>query len=191
MGTRLFVGNLAYSVTEQDLRDLFGSESIDVRSVRDLGSERYRTLGRLERKIRNARFDELAAAWIRAMAMNDREAVRAIGRQIDGEWLDATGAQRSEVRAHLAQYERAPILYGTPDATSGIGGGTGGPLVPLPLAQLIIAARNREAVGRTLFQRFESNAATLRVPTTGVATAAMACVLIDHALLQRAQCGRT
>lgn len=34
MGTRLFVGNLSYGVTEQDLKEAFGTEGIDVRSVR-------------------------------------------------------------------------------------------------------------------------------------------------------------
>lgn len=34
MGTRLFVGNLAYSVNEQDLRDTFTGEGIEVKSVR-------------------------------------------------------------------------------------------------------------------------------------------------------------
>jgi RNA recognition motif-containing protein len=34
MGTRLFVGNLSYSVTEQDLKAAFTGEGIDVRSVR-------------------------------------------------------------------------------------------------------------------------------------------------------------
>jgi RNA recognition motif-containing protein len=34
MGTRLFVGNLSYNVTEQELKEVFTSESIEVRSVR-------------------------------------------------------------------------------------------------------------------------------------------------------------
>jgi RNA recognition motif-containing protein len=34
MGTRLFVGNLSYNVTEQELKEVFVSEQIDVRSVR-------------------------------------------------------------------------------------------------------------------------------------------------------------
>lgn len=34
MGTRLFVGNLSYNVTEQELRDVFSSEGIELRSVR-------------------------------------------------------------------------------------------------------------------------------------------------------------
>ena len=34
MGTRLFVGNLSYNVTEQELKEVFVSESIEVRSVR-------------------------------------------------------------------------------------------------------------------------------------------------------------
>ena len=34
MGTRLFIGNLSYSVTEQELRETFTGEGIELRSVR-------------------------------------------------------------------------------------------------------------------------------------------------------------
>jgi hypothetical protein len=34
MGTRLFIGNLSYSVTEQELREAFTGEGIELRSVR-------------------------------------------------------------------------------------------------------------------------------------------------------------
>src|SRR3954468_20657069 len=34
MGTRLFVGNLSYNVNEQELKEAFTSEGIEVRSVR-------------------------------------------------------------------------------------------------------------------------------------------------------------
>src|SRR5215831_15523185 len=34
MGTRLFIGNLSYNVNEQELREAFSSEGIEVRSVR-------------------------------------------------------------------------------------------------------------------------------------------------------------
>jgi RNA recognition motif-containing protein len=34
MGTRLFVGNLSYNVNEQELKEVFQSEQIEVRSVR-------------------------------------------------------------------------------------------------------------------------------------------------------------
>ena len=34
MGTRLFVGNLSYNVSEQELKDAFVSENIEIRSVR-------------------------------------------------------------------------------------------------------------------------------------------------------------
>src|ERR1700749_4787172 len=34
MGTRLFIGNLSYNVNEQELRDAFTGEGIEVRSVR-------------------------------------------------------------------------------------------------------------------------------------------------------------
>src|SRR4051794_16272910 len=34
MGTRLFIGNLSYNVNEQELREAFAGEAIEVRSVR-------------------------------------------------------------------------------------------------------------------------------------------------------------
>src|SRR5215510_16134657 len=34
MGTRLFIGNLSYNVNEQELREAFSTEGIEVRSVR-------------------------------------------------------------------------------------------------------------------------------------------------------------
>src|SRR3954469_22365176 len=34
MGTRLFVGNLSYSVTEQDLKEAFLAEGVELRSVK-------------------------------------------------------------------------------------------------------------------------------------------------------------
>ena len=34
MGTRLFIGNLSYNVTEQELREAFTGDGIELRSVR-------------------------------------------------------------------------------------------------------------------------------------------------------------
>src|SRR4028118_1053078 len=34
MGTRLFVGNLSYNVTEQELKDAFAEEGVQLRSIR-------------------------------------------------------------------------------------------------------------------------------------------------------------
>src|SRR5664279_1102923 len=34
MGTRLFIGNLSYNVNEQELREAFAGEGIEVRSIR-------------------------------------------------------------------------------------------------------------------------------------------------------------
>ena len=34
MGTRLFIGNLSYNVTEQELREAFTGEGIELRNVR-------------------------------------------------------------------------------------------------------------------------------------------------------------
>jgi len=167
-------GRLPVDADGEEIRGGRGeSRLFDAREIRVIGNARYAELPKRDRAVRNARSDEAMAAWIRAVAANDRSAIREIGRQLDGEFLEASRTGQREIRAHLAQYERATVLYGTPDVTSGLGAGSGGPLVPLPLASLIINARNRQAVGRSIFQRFESNAATLRVPTGGVATAAM------------------
>ena len=126
----------------------------------DMQDMLYGGLGQPQRKVRNQRSDAGMQAWIIANRNNDREQMRRIGRELDAEFRRAGG-------------ERAGYLYGTPNATSGIGASGGGELVPLPLAALIVMARDRESVGRSLFQRFTSNANTLRVPTSGVATAAM------------------
>ncbi len=137
-------------------RGLFGHG--DVRMGTD---PLYLRMSKDQRDIRNPRADARMAAWLRAVRWNNMAEVMSIGRELDGEFMKARG-------------ERATTLYGTPDASSGLGGGTGGPLVPLPLANLIVLARNVRGRMRGISQIFSSNANTLRIPVSGVATAAMA-----------------
>jgi HK97 family phage major capsid protein len=115
----------------------------------------YRKLPEDQRQIRSPDADHWMAEWIRGVAGNDWSRVK---------------------KAHdkLREHFRASTLYGTPDTTSGIGDGTGAPLAPLPLANLVVLARDKAAKLRPLCTRFTSAGNTLRVPVSGVATAAMA-----------------
>jgi HK97 family phage major capsid protein len=123
--------------------------------VRDGSAPLYRKLPEEVREIRNPETDHWMAEFIRGVAGNDWGRMRKAS---------------DKLREHF----RASTLYGTPDTTSGIGDGTGAPLAPLPLANLVVLARDKAAKLRPMVQRFTSVSNTLRVPTSGVATAAMA-----------------
>jgi len=129
--------------------------------VSDLQDMLYRQLPADVRKVRNQLSDRGIQAWILARRRGNHSEMERLGRELDSEYRRAGG-------------ERAGYLYGTPNATSGIGAAGGGEIVPLPLAALMVLARDRESIGRALFQRFTSDANTLRIPASGVATAAMA-----------------
>src|SRR5689334_3514493 len=102
MGTRLYVGNLPYSVTELDLRDLFGGLGTvtDAKLVTDRETGRPRGFGFVE------------------MSTQD-EAQRAIaevnGRELDGRTLTVNEAQ-----------ERSGGGGGGGGGRGGGGGGRGG-----------------------------------------------------------------
>ncbi|MDQ4076525.1 MAG: RNA-binding protein [Chloroflexota bacterium] len=80
MGTKLYVGNLNYQTTEEDLRDLFGAigevESVSVVTDRDTG------------RPRGFAFVEMSS---------DREAQEAI-RQLDGKVVDERTIKVNEAR---------------------------------------------------------------------------------------------
>lgn len=118
-----------------------------------VGDARDRLYVRMDpeiRKYRNPRLDEQHAEWFRALVRNDRETL-----------------------ARFEMMERASLLEGTSTATSGLSPGTAGALIPLPLANLIITTRDREAVLRNRCTIFQSESKTLRVPKLGSATATM------------------
>lgn len=129
--------------------------------VRDPTTPLYRSLPEAVREIRNPEVDHYIARFMRAVARKDWALINEASDKAEDAYLRHAG-------------QRASTLYGTPDTTSGIGDGTGAPIVPLPLANLIVRARNAAAKIRSRAQIFTSAANTLRVPVTGVATAAMA-----------------
>jgi len=103
MGTRLYVGNLSYNVTEQDLRDVFadgGRNVVEVKIVMDRDTGRPRGFAFVEMGT-----DDEAAAVISNLS----------GRDIQGRAINV-----SEARA------RAPRSGGGGFGGGGGGGGYGG-----------------------------------------------------------------
>lgn len=115
----------------------------------------YRTLPTAEREFRKPETDHWIAEWLRGMATKDH-------------------ARFGRANDELFALERADTLEGTTTAGSGLSGGTGGALIPLPFSTLIVRARDKKAKIRQLAQRYTSDSLTLRVPVETVATAAMA-----------------
>jgi RNA recognition motif-containing protein len=103
MGTRLYVGNLSYNVTEPELKDVFGE---DGRSVKEVKVVLDRDTGRP----RGFAFVEMTT---------DAEAAQAIetlnGREIQGRPINVSEAR-----------ERAPRGGGGGGGFGGGGGGRGG-----------------------------------------------------------------
>lgn len=118
----------------------------------------YRRLPKELQAVRNPRIDAEMARWIRAAARVVPNAECMI------EW------ERRDAEA----IKRADLLEGTTTATSGLSGGTAGPLIPLPLHNQITLLRDRSAVLRRYARIVTSPSLTLRLPVMGVATAAMA-----------------
>ncbi|HXI60012.1 MAG TPA: RNA-binding protein [Polyangia bacterium] len=111
MGTRLFIGNLSYNVNEQELRDAFAGEGIEVRSVRvalDRDTGRPRGFAFVETMT-----DEGAKASIEKLS----------GRLLQGRSIIIEEAQAKPGGPGAPRPAGAP--YGAPAA-----GGAAGPPVP-------------------------------------------------------------
>jgi len=103
MGTRLYVGNLSYNVTEPELKDVFGENGRNVKEVKVV-------LDRDTGRPRGFAFVEMTT---------DAEAAQAIetlnGREIQGRPINVSEAR-----------ERAPRSGGGGGGFGGGGGGRGG-----------------------------------------------------------------
>lgn len=133
---------------------------VEIGAVIDPRERLYDRMPAELRKYRNPGSDEEMKRWIRAAAQMGRQAGAS---DVLVEWDKRT----------TDAYERASTLAGTTTATSGLSGGTAGPLIPLPLANAILALRDRSAVLRPYCRTWTSDALTLRPPVVGVATAYM------------------
>src|SRR5579871_5431266 len=121
MGTRLFIGNLSYAVTEQELREAFTGEQIELRSVRvalDRETGRPRGFAFVETAT-----DEGAKASIEKLS----------GRILQGRPIIVEEAQAKPAGPRPGGFGGAPRppggggYGGPPRAPGGGGGGYGGP----------------------------------------------------------------
>jgi len=118
------------------------------------------------RAVRNEEVDHYFAAFMRAATFHDHAEIRRIQERFGGR-----SAVAASDELERDQYEgRATLAEGTTTAVSGLSQGTGGPLIPLPLANVIITARNLRAKFRPRVTSFTSPNLTLRVAGAGVAT---------------------
>jgi HK97 family phage major capsid protein len=133
-----------------DRQDRFGYGD-----VRDMSDYLYSTLPKYAQRIRNPRTDKQMADFLRAVRWRNWEAVERTSRQLNGEYTRALAEGESEL-----------------DPSTSPGPGTGAPFLPLPLANLIIMARDARAKVRQFATRFTSNNQSLKVPVSGVDTGA-------------------
>jgi len=127
------------------------TEPVAPAQITDMREYLYRGMPPAVRAIRNPKTDGLMAEWVRGVRFRDHERAR-----------------RAERELYEALGERALLV--------GVGvplDGSGGPLIPLPLANLIILARDRVSKIRPRAQRFTSAATQIRIPTSSVVTTAM------------------
>src|SRR3954447_2357491 len=117
MGTRLFIGNLSYNVTEQELREAFTGEGIELRSVRvalDRETGRPRGFAFIETMT-----DDGAKASIEKLS----------GRMLQGRPIIVEEAQAKPMGPRpaggAAGYPTRPGAFGGPPRPPGAGGPPG------------------------------------------------------------------
>lgn len=137
-----------------------GDTRIEVRHAADY---LYDRMPAEVRKYRNPKIDQDMKRWIRSLVPQYRDPVttQLVLREYGG--VNEDGVQ---IRG-----ERAVIAEGTP--TSGVYAGTGGALIPLPVAASVMLQLHREAKFRHFVTTFTSPTAVLRTSSFSKATAAM------------------
>ena len=118
MSTKLFVGNLSYAVTEQELRDAFAQNGRQVRSVRI-------AVDRETQRPRGFAFVEVASDADADSAIKDWN-----GSALNGRNLFVEKAQERAPGAPRPPRPPSPGGFGGPRGPGGPGGGFGGPPRP-------------------------------------------------------------
>lgn len=108
-----------------------------------------------EQKWRSPDSDHWCAEWLRGQAFRDH-----------GKMLKAA-AELERV------YGRATTTEGVAGASGALSTGTGGPLIPRPLEQVVLIARDRVAKMRRWATRYQMTAQTHTIPTAAAMTANM------------------
>jgi HK97 family phage major capsid protein len=115
----------------------------------------YRRLPEDEREWRNPDSDHYMAQWIRGRAYNDR-------------------ATMLQAHAKLEQmFPRAVMTEGTALGTGAVATGTGAELVPRPLQNVVMIARDRIAKMRRFATIYQMTTQETNIPTAAAMTAAM------------------
>lgn len=131
--------------------------------VRDATDYLYDRMPAEVRKHRSPKIDRDMKRWLRSMVPSTRDPVTT---QLVLREYGAT-----DEFGNLARGDRAVIAEGTP--TSGVYAGTGGALIPLPVAAGVMLQLHREAKFRHFVTLFTSPTAVLRTSSFSKATAAM------------------
>ena len=124
--------------------------------VRDMSDYLYSTLPRYAQRIRNPKTDRHMAEFLRGVR-----------------WRDWTKVTRTYQELNDMYRNGRALAEGDSELEAGGTPGSGAPFLPLPLANLIVMARDARAKIRGVAQRFTSVGQSLKVPTSGVATAGM------------------
>lgn len=115
------------------------------------------------RAARNAGIDQMTARWAQAVGTNNIEARIRLFNEMNDTYLSTLGAGTAQ---------RAALLDGTPNASSGFADGTGAELLPLPLASQLVAARDQASKFRSLVNVFPMSTQTQRIPVMPTVAAA-------------------
>lgn len=141
-----------YAYTRMELRD----------GTYDLYRELHEKTPEL--KYRDPRIDNLSRQWLIAFYKNHAERADRIGRELNDRYLENRGA-------FMEDGGRAALLEGDPDASSGFADGSGGELLPLPLQNQMILARNKASKLRSLVMRQNMTSQTSRTVVGPTVTA--------------------
>lgn len=116
----------------------------------------YRQLDPAMRELRSPDFDHWAKQWFVAKYRGDH-----------------AGLIEASVKLNEGWGQRADILEGAADSGGGIGAGTGADLLPHPLGQVIMTARDKVNKIRRFALPAQMTSQTLQIPTFGAVTSYM------------------
>ena len=151
------------------------SEGVEFSTLRAIGSAVDPLYRRMEtevqrsseevaefRSARNPGVDKLTKQWANHVNNGNVEGRIRSYNELNDAYLKGLGVSESQ---------RASLLEGTPNASSGFADGTGAELLPLPLAGQLILARDKMSKMRRLVTTFPMTSQTERVPVLPIATA--------------------
>ena len=105
---------------------------------------------------RSPETDHWGAAWLRAQLLNDHARMKECYDKSE-EWVTRS-------------FGRADLLEGTSGAAGALSAGTAGPLIPRPIEQAILIARDRASTMRRFARPFAMSKQTHTIPTIAAMT---------------------